>query len=130
MSSVTPQPIDADFFAMVHQVLEEDHKQQQQQIERRGDPRRSFECVQLVAPVQDGRMPGQSEFRHVKFQDLSSQGFSYHALRSPDHCRVVVALGAVPFTFLLARVVHVTTIQEEGRTQYLVGCQFDSRIPA
>ena len=75
-------------------------------------------------------MPSQSEFGHVKFQDISPKGFSYYASESPDHGRVIVALGSVPFAFLTAQVVHVTTLQEAGQTQYLVGCRFDGRIPA
>jgi hypothetical protein len=117
--------LDANFIAMVGRLLDED----QQIQERRGARRREFACVQLIAPIRNG-LPNQSEFRHVQCHDLSARGFSYHVPDAPDFQRIIVALGAVPFTFLSAEVVRVTEVELDGRRQHHIGCRFDGRVEA
>jgi len=117
---------DPDFFAAVHQMVERD--QTARQRERRGGDRRPYECLQLVAPYRDEKLPDQSQFIRVQCQDLSAGGFSYLVPEAPDYQHLIVALGAVPFTFLIAQVMRHATVVHGDASEFLVGCRFTGRI--
>lgn len=96
--------------------------------DRRNDARRSYECTQLLAPFDGESLPQQADFRQVQCRDLSPAGFSFYTYRQPGSDQVVVALGAVPFKFFIADIVHMSISSTEGGQDFLVGCQFVSRL--
>jgi len=118
---------DTGFFAAVHQMLE--RKREESASDRRGtQSRHDFHCMQLIAPVIDGRMPDQSMFRRVQCLDLSQNGFAYLSPEPPTEESLIVALGSVPFTFLSAQVMHHRPIAQGSAIEYLVGCRFTGRL--
>jgi hypothetical protein len=116
---------DANFFALVHHVLDASLAAD---TDRRDNRRRGFSCLQFVAPYIDGRMPTQSEFKRVLCRDLSPTGFSFVASDPPNTEYLVVALGAAPFIFVSAEIVHQWPDEAEGKPVWIVGCRFVSRI--
>jgi hypothetical protein len=111
---------EADLFQAVHDLF-----WQQGSGERRDGPRHPYKCSQLLAPCHHGfRMPRQTDFSWVECKNLSARGFSFFWPEEPTFKHVVVALGGVPFIFLLARVVHVSV---EGE-HFLCGCHFQKRL--
>lgn len=96
--------------------------------ERRQSQRRVFNCVQLLAPYDGKRLPAQAEFRPVRCRDLSTQGFSFYTIERPAHRQVIVALGEIPFTFVVAEIRNVQVVERQGRNQYMVGCRFVRRL--
>ena len=116
---------DASFFTLVHEVLEAEDKLA---VERRGSPRHEYPVSQLIAPYNGRTLPVSSAFRQVQCHDLSPHGFSYISGVRPEHDFLVVALGQVPFTFLVARVVHTAERPDSDGTESLVGCEFTQRI--
>jgi hypothetical protein len=117
---------DVDFFGLVHHVLEGCHPAAS--AERRGSNRREYSCHQFIAPYIDGRLPQPSAFRSVRCQDLSPCGFSFLEPSLPECEYLVVALGAVPYIFLSARVVHHVAQESAGEPLFLIGCRFVARI--
>ena len=117
---------DAGFFSAVHQMLE--RNRHDNDSERRGGDRHNYTCLQLIAPIVNGKLPDQSQFRRVQCLDLSQSGFSYLAAEPPTEEDLIVALGSVPFTFLSAQVLHHKPIQQGDNTEYLVGCRFTGRL--
>jgi hypothetical protein len=116
----------AAFFDMVHRLLEEDAAQRPR--DRRIDKRRPYRCKQLLAPYDRQRLPTPGDFKIVSCEDISQRGLAFFEKQPPAYDHVVVALGAVPFTFLTAEVVHHKPVRKDGGTQYLVGCRFSGRI--
>ena len=116
---------DAGFFSLVHEVLE---AEQRHQSDRRDDRRQNYDCMQLIAPYEPGRLPGASEFRRVRCQDLSPGGMSYIDDRLPDRQSLLVLLGPAPFIFLTAEIAHHTVSQTDNVREYLIGCRFTGRI--
>ncbi len=116
---------DANFFALVHHVLEASISAD---VDRRDNRRRGFSCLQFIAPYVDGRMPTQSEFRRVLCRDLSPTGFSFVSNDPPDSEYLVVALGAAPFIFVSAQIVHHWPDEAEGKPVWIAGCRFIARI--
>ena len=110
---------EADLFQAVHDLF-----WQQGNGERRNGPRHPYKCTQLVAPYNGGPMPRQQEFSWVECKNLSARGFSFFWPEPPAFQHVVVALGGVPFIFLVARIMHFGA---EGE-HFLCGCQFQKRI--
>lgn len=96
--------------------------------ERRTGQRRSYECVQLLAPYDATLLPLQEDFRQVQCRDLSPKGFSFLSYRQPATDHVVVALGAVPFKFFVAKIIHSSPSENESSQNYLVGCRFVRRL--
>lgn len=117
---------DADFFALVHHVLESHPSAATG--ERRVTDRRDYACQQFIAPYVDGNLPKQSEFRLVRCLDLSPTGFSFLTPRVPTSEYLVVALGSAPYIFVSACVAHCTSQQVDNRRMFLVGCRFVARI--
>ena len=117
---------DAGFFSLVHEVLEAEKKKGP--AERRDGSRSQFDCMQLIAPYTEGRMPLASEFRSVRCNDISPGGISYLTPTIPEHRQILVLLGPAPFILLKAEVAHHKPIVSEGRTEYLIGCRFTGRL--
>ena len=115
----------ADFYGLVHDVLEGMPKR-----ERRGNNRREFACLQWVAPYGEGRLPTTADFIRVRCRDLSLTGFSFLAEQLPHSDYLLVALGTSPFTFVSAQVLHGRMIRVEGEKHLLIGCRFLRRISA
>ncbi len=119
---------DVDFFNLVHDLLLVPGADDPDG-ERRDRVRRPYEYRQLISPYQvDGELPNQTTFRPVVCCDISPGGMSFRTVHRPDYERLVVALGKVPFTFIEARVVHVTKSDDDRPEEFLVGCRFEGRI--
>lgn len=116
---------DANFFALVHHVLEQ-HRDTRD--EKREHNRFAFSALQFVAPYRDGRLPRREDFQHVVCHDISPAGFSYVSAKPPECEFLIAALGAAPFLFLSARVAHERPLVVVGRTFRLVGCRFLTRL--
>ncbi len=119
---------DAGFYSLVHEVLQAEKDRGGEN--RRGEDRRTFDCVQLIAPYREGRLPDAAEFRQVRCQDLSPGGFSYLDRDPPEHHQVIVALGRAPFIFVTAKVAHHVPVLRGERTEYLIGCRFTGKLEA
>jgi hypothetical protein len=121
----TQSAADAGFFSLVHDVLaaEKEHAS-----DRRDELRQAYECLQLIAPYEEGRLPAASEFHRVRCQDLSPGGMSYIDGQPPAHRNMLVLLGPAPFIFLTAEIAHHSEIQTEAGKEFLIGCRFTGRI--
>jgi hypothetical protein len=92
---------------------------------RRSRERSRYQCVQLVAPYDGQKRPTQADFRHVICRDLSTGGFSFVVPHPLATKQLIVALGAIPFSFVVAEVVR-SELTEHG--EVLVGCRFVERL--
>jgi hypothetical protein len=135
MHNVLPAAADAGFYQLVHELIEVERlrlgdspKRETGGKNHRQSKRQAFECVQLLAPFRDGRLPSQAEFRSVLCRDLSSGGFSFLVENRPDFEQVIVALGPVPFKFFTAAVVNQTRTRTHQRPMIRVGCRFSGRV--
>ena len=117
---------DVELLSTIETILSEQAKYAMD--ERRTDSRRSYDCTQLLAPFDGESLPQQADFRQVQCRELSPSGFSFYTYRQPDSDQVVVALGAVPFKFFIAEIVHMSISSTEGGQDFLVGCQFVNRL--
>lgn len=96
--------------------------------EQRSSKRHEFPYMQKVAPLVGGKVPPPEKFFSVRCKDLSGGGVSLLLNRRPDFDLLVISLGAAPTaSHVTARVVRVEERKRNGRTQYLVGCQFIGR---
>lgn len=120
------QTNDAAFFEMVHSLIGEQEPVAEK--ERRTNDRRAYRCIQLLAPYDGVRLPAQAEFRKVQCHDISAHGFSYLTSQPPESEYVVICLGAIPFLFYDAEIVHYNAVQQGGSVEYLVGCRLRRRI--
>jgi len=120
-----PLTEDAQLFTLMSELLEQASADEQ---ERRGEPRRPFDCDQLIAPYDGQRLPGAAEFFHARCCDLSPRGFSFCTDEPPAQRYVVAALGRVPFTYVTAEVLRVEAIEPGARLGYRVGCRFVGRL--
>ena len=118
--------IEADLFQTISDLLAEQHAISGN--ERREGTRRSYDCIQLLAPYDADWLPKQEDFRQVQCRDLSPRGFSFLSHRQPTTDHVVVALGAVPFKFFVAKIIHSSPSENELSQDYLVGCRFVRRL--
>ncbi len=123
---MSQQASDAAFFDMVHSLLEE--QKEGDGRERRQRERHQYNCIQLLADFDGNSMPAQADFRKVNCQDISATGFSYFSPRKPDTDHVIVALGAIPFMFYVAQVMHANPVNNDGMVEYLVGCRLKNRF--
>jgi hypothetical protein len=118
--------IEADLFDTISDLLAE--QEAASDDERRGGDRREYEHIQLLAPYDSSTLPKQEDFRQVQCRDLSPSGFSFVAYRRPTMEHVVIALGAIPFKFLVAKIVHSSPSECELNQDFLVGCRFVRRL--
>lgn len=99
--------------------------------DRRRQQRRTFPYVQSIAPLANGEPPRSSEFRNVRCRDISGSGFSFVVNEEPTFKNLVVVFGSRPnMLYMKAAVVHVTSHDAGGKTQYVVGCRYEGRMPA
>jgi len=117
---------EADLFQTISELLAEQHAGCGD--ERREGARRSYDCIQLLAPYDTDRLPKQEDFRQVQCRELSPRGFSFLSDRQPTTDHVVVALGAVPFKFFVAKIIHNRPSEDQLSRGYLVGCRFVRRL--
>jgi hypothetical protein len=92
---------------------------------RRKAQRNDYSCVQLVAPYDGVKHPPQNEFRHVVCRDLSTSGISFLLPEALLGDRFIVALGQVPFSFVVAEAVRMDPTADG---EVLVGCRFIERL--
>ena len=120
--------IEADLFDTISELLAEQNAMNND--ERRASERRDYDCIQLLAPYDANCLPLQEDFRQVQCRDLSPKGFSFLSYRQPDTEHVIIALGAVPFKFFVAKIVHNSPSENELSNNYLIGCRFVRRLTA
>jgi PAS domain S-box-containing protein len=97
--------------------------------ERRRRPRRSYPYRQLIAPVIDRKLPPKTAFVEIECNDIAAGGFSFLSPQPPPSHSLIVALGIAPkLTYLSAEVVHVTRIQHQEQSKYLIGCAYNGRV--
>ena len=84
----------------------------------------------MLAPYDGRNLPVQADFRQVQCHDISPRGFFFFLPERPDYEHLVVALGAVPFTFFSAQIMHAKETVHGSIAQFLVGCRFTDRIEA
>lgn len=118
---------DAELFATLHQALAE-LSRYDANAERRGNQRKPFRCVQLLAAYDGVSLPHQTDYAPVTFHDLSPGGFSYVADLAPQTRRLIAALGRTPFKFFVADMVNQRRITHDGQRKWLIGCRFVKRI--
>jgi len=117
---------DSSFYKQVHRLIA---TRLNEDVNRRGRERRSYRCVQRLAPCTGEQVPSMSEFREVVCQDLSAGGFSYISSEAPDAETLVVELGKAPvLIYVTACVVHVSEVLTEAERQFLIGCRFTGRL--
>jgi len=98
-------------------------------VDRRRSPRRDYPYRQRIAPCQGGSLPGPEDFVEVVCRDISAGGFSFLTEEPPDFTDLVIALGRPPHvTHLAAGVRWVEEMEDDGKKQFLVGCQFRGRL--
>lgn len=115
---------DAAIFELMHALLENEGRAEK--LERRTNNRQPFHQTQLIAPCNSAEGDvGADAFEKWECYDLSVSGVSYFSNTQPDYSHVVLALGRVPFKFLIAEVRHSREM-EDGR--WLVGCHFVRRL--
>ncbi len=94
----------------------------------RTSPRHEFPYKQLVASVENGRMPCLGDFCTVPCEDVSGSGIAFFLDNEPTAEEYVVALGKPrDLTYVCARVLHVRQIPHKGQLWYRVGCRFTGR---
>jgi hypothetical protein len=113
-------------FQSISTLIHEQRKASQR--ERREIERQPYRCIQLVAAYDGNRLPEQHEFRQVLCHDLSPQGFSFLVSQRPTEEQLIVALGTVPFKFLVAEIVRAVAVEVAGQFEYQIGCRFLRRI--
>jgi PAS domain S-box-containing protein len=101
----------------------------QEPSERRVHDRRPYQCIQMVAPCLDGRLPGLDQFREVRCYDISPRGFSFLLSTRPTFDELVATFGSATSRLYLRAVIrHITPIQFEGRKVLLIGCEYVGRV--
>lgn len=117
---------DPELFELVHRLLEAEKRTRL--VDRRDDPRHLFRVSQLVAFYTPPQKPNAAAFQQVEFEDLSAQGVSFFLSEPPAQSQVVIALGDVPFTFLIAEMVSSQPIRRGDELLYRIGCRFIGRM--
>ncbi len=125
---MSKQATDAAFFDMIHTLVQEQIEEDLQGANRRQSERHDYSCIQLLAPYDGKRLPAQCDFFKVYCQDISATGFAYYVRQMPETKFVIVALGAIPFMFYSAEIVHTSLVNNDGMVEYLVGCKLLDRI--
>ncbi len=96
---------------------------------RRHDERRRLRCPQMIAPYQATGFPNLRAFYNVMGQDLSTGGISFFMPERPAETEFVIMLGPpAKAIYVHAIVSHCRLVEEGGRPQYLVGCEFHERL--
>lgn len=96
----------------------------------RSSPRQAFHYRQMIAPMLDDHIPPMGKFFPVECRDISAGGLAFLVERPPDFDTLVVALGRLAAeNLLMAEVVRVMPVKEDGKKGYLVGCRFIGRVP-
>ena len=98
-------------------------------IGRRDSPRIAYAHLEWVAPWTAGHMPARDKFQQVCCRDISISGFSYFSTVIPKSKNVVVALGSQSLLKgVVAEVIHVRPIKNDGKKLYAIGCKYTSRV--
>ena len=124
--SVYRETTDSELYALIYEVLQGSDTDIID--DRRKGTRTPYDCLQLIATLDEGDSPDQSRFFHVECQDLSCTGFSYLSTDPPRTKRLVVALGKAPFRFFVAEIMHQARVDTGFDSRYLVGCRFVDRL--
>jgi hypothetical protein len=126
-SNRRPVPLEVEKPEQHAQLFQEIHDLMEQSGQRPEIvPRHAVDCKQLVAPYYGGPLPAQDQFQLVNVRELSSTGFTFLSKLFPDYRFVVIALGQIPFKFLVAELGNNYLDREQG--QFVVQCTFVRRV--
>jgi hypothetical protein len=117
---------DANFFALVHHVLQSQKTDTEE--EQREQKRKRYSCLQHAAIYRNGVLPTRNEFFPILCSDLSSGGVSFLTNRVLAEQFLVLALGKEPQMFLSAEVVNQTAERIANHQVHRVGCRFVGRL--
>ncbi len=96
---------------------------------RRGHDRRPYQCIQMVAPCVEDKLPALDQFREVRCYDISPRGFSFLLSTRPTFEELVATFGSATSRLYLRAVIrHITPIQYEGLKVLLIGCEYVGRV--
>jgi hypothetical protein len=97
--------------------------------DQRRSPRRAYRYRQSIAEMMGDRFPPPSAFFDVECWDISACGFSFFMDQLPKFEILLAALGRPPaLCHFSARVMRVARMVQDGKTRYLVGCDFIDRV--
>ena len=119
---------DMPLYEQVFLLLQAEEDATPAELERRSSMRSEFGQWQLIAPYVTGRRPRQPDFRFVECCDLSPGGFSFVAGEPMDAEEFVIALGAAPFKFFVAKVTNRRIDSTTERSRVVIGCKFVRRF--
>ena len=94
----------------------------------RRSTRKSFSCIQLIAPYDGRQLPSQAEFQPQLCHDLSPSGFSFWQPLPLAATNLIVALGEIPFIFLVTEIVHQEYEPHGEPGGWRIGCRFTRRL--
>jgi len=117
---------DANFFALVHHVLESQRNETLR--EQREKSRQPYSCLQYAAVYRNGVLPSRNEFFPILCSDLSSGGVSFLTNQTLIDQFLVLALGVNPQMFLSAEIVNQTSERIAGQQVQRIGCRFAGRL--
>ncbi len=97
--------------------------------DQRRSPRRAYRYRQSIAATMGDRFPPSNAFFEVECWDISACGFSFFMDQLPKFETLLAALGRPPaLCHFSARVMRVARMVQDGKTRYLVGCDFTERV--
>jgi hypothetical protein len=97
-------------------------------VDRRREERRWIALRTRIGYIRGGALPSDRNLVEVQCHNISKSGFAYWILSAPEQDELVVVFGEGPHCIrMLARVIHVTVAERNGRLRTLVGCQFHGR---
>jgi len=117
---------DPELFELVHRLLQAEETGRL--VDRRDGTRHPFHLPQLMAFYTPPHKPNAAAFQQVPCDDLSAQGVAFFLREPPAQKQVVVALGDVPFTFVIAEIVQAQPIRRDDEVVYRIGCRFIGRM--
>ncbi len=148
--SFTNAQIDANFYQMIHQVVQSSADKAE---DRRGHKRQRYSEFQWIAPWDGFGFPAEFEFMEVPCYDLTRGGFSFLYTKRPEFKMLVAGFGQKPkLLFVGAEVLRSTPVlvfasgrmkrlgneetslepfgrgDEPGVARMLVGCRFIRRL--
>ncbi|HJT31221.1 MAG TPA: PilZ domain-containing protein [Pirellulales bacterium] len=98
--------------------------------ERRRSKRMPYASLGMIAPYDGLGIPSDESFWPVQCRDLSRGGISFYSAVKPACPSLVVCLGSVgdASCIIACRVIHCTSVGDEGASNFLVGCEFVERL--
>jgi hypothetical protein len=105
MIHLTPSQADAEFYRLVHTLLQA--RANKEGVERRAHGRTPMWARQRIAPIWGERIPAKEDFEEVICLDLSGSGFGFLHPEPPRYRFLVAEFGLPPHgVYVMAEVIH------------------------